>query len=405
MSEVKNNVLSKDNETETKQPFFKRKWVRRTYFIVVHLFAIAGAAIIGAWGVYQLGLTNNSGTIDKNYRYLMDVAEMNALAKADTSAQARQKMELEQYVKMAAFGRFYPENARLMLQTLRYCDNPAVVSQMIAAANIYTEKNEQYNEYIEKVQKAINSVKQKQSPNVIPWMATEEWGALKVAILKDKHLIDSAAKMTGVDPRLIVGCLVGEQMRLFNSKREMYKQYLGPVKVLSVQSQFSLGVNGIKDFTAMQVEQNLKNPNSEFYMGKSYEHILDFSTADPATERVARLTSYRNHIYSYIYTGCILHQTMKQWQRAGYDISNRPDVLFTLFNVGFSQSVPKPDPKCGGSHITIHDRVYTFGAIGFDFFFSGELSKDFPLHEKYFISDDVINNKKKTEMVDNNISI
>ena len=338
MSEVKNNVLSKDNETETKQPFFKRKWVRRTYFIVVHLFAIAGAAIIGAWGVYQLGLTNNSGTIDKNYRYLMDVAEMNALAKADTSAQARQKMELEQYVKMAAFGRFYPENARLMLQTLRYCDNPAVVSQMIAAANIYTEKNEQYNEYIEKVQKAINSVKQKQSPNVIPWMATEEWGALKVAILKDKHLIDSAAKMTGVDPRLIVGCLVGEQMRLFNSKREMYKQYLGPVKVLSVQSQFSLGVNGIKDFTAMQVEQNLKNPNSEFYMGKSYEHILDFSTADPATERVARLTSYRNHIYSYIYTGCILHQTMKQWQRAGYDISNRPDVLFTLFNVGFSQN-------------------------------------------------------------------
>ena len=242
MSEVKNNVLSKDNETETKQPFFKRKWVRRTYFIVVHLFAIAGAAIIGAWGVYQLGLTNNSGTIDKNYRYLMDVAEMNALAKADTSAQARQKMELEQYVKMAAFGRFYPENARLMLQTLRYCDNPAVVSQMSAAANIYTEKNEQYNEYIEKVQKAINSVKQKQSPNVIPWMATEEWGALKVAILKDKHLIDSAAKMTGVDPRLIVGCLVGEQMRLFNSKREMYKQYLGPVKVLSVQSQFSLAV-------------------------------------------------------------------------------------------------------------------------------------------------------------------
>ncbi|MBP5758016.1 MAG: hypothetical protein J6W45_01275, partial [Bacteroidales bacterium] len=189
------------------------------------------------------------------------------------------------------------------------------------------------------------------------------------------------------DPRLIVGCLVGEQMRLFNSKREMYKQYLGPVKVLSVQSQFSLGVNGIKDFTAMKVESNLKDPNSEYYMGKEYEHILDFHTGDPTTERVNRLVDYRNHLYSYIYTGCILHQTMKQWQRAGYDISNRPDILFTLFNVGFSQSKPKPDPKCGGSHVTIHDRVYTFGAIGFDFFYSGELTNDFPLHEKHFRSD------------------
>lgn len=391
MNETTNTtgVSKQKPQTSKKTPFFKRKWVRRTYLIVVHLFAIAGAAIIGAWGVYQLGLTNNSGTVDKNSRYLMEVSEMNALAAQDTSAQARQQLELEQYVKMAAFGRFYPENARLMMQALRTCDNPAVVSQMIAAAEIYTEKNEDYKNYLSQVDKTLKSVKQQQNPNVIPWMATEEWGALKVAILKDKVLIDSAARLTGVDPRLIVGCLVGEQMRLFNSKREMYKQYLGPVKVLSVQSQFSLGVNGIKDFTAMKVERNLKDPNSEYYMGKEYEHILDFHTADHTTERVNRLVDYHNHLYSYIYTGCILHQTMMQWKRAGYDISNRPDILFTLFNVGFSQSQPKPDPKCGGSHITIHDKVYTFGAIGFDFFFSGELSDEFPLHDKYFRSETV----------------
>ncbi|MBP5759406.1 MAG: hypothetical protein J6W45_08405, partial [Bacteroidales bacterium] len=153
---------------------------------------------------------------------------------------------------------------------------------------------------------------------------------------------------------------------------------------LSVQSQFSLGVNGIKDFTAMKVERNLKDPNSEYYMGKEYEHILDFHTADHTTERVNRLVDYHNHLYSYIYTGCILHQTMMQWKRAGYDISNRPDILFTLFNVGFSQSQPKPDPRCGGSHINIAGKVYTFGAIGFDFFFSGEMSDAFPLHETYF---------------------
>lgn len=383
-TENKPGVSASETKKTEKTSFFKKKWVRRTYLVLVHLFAIYGAIQIGGLIIFKLGLTNNSGTIDKNSRYLMEVSEMNDLSKSGASAQERIQVDLDQYVKMAVFGRFYPENARLMMQTLRTCDNPAVVSQMIAAAELYTDKNDEYKDYLAQVDKAYKSMKQQQNPNVIPWMATEEWAALKPAILKDKVLIDSAAHITGVDPRLIVGCLVGEQMRLFNSKREIYKTYLAPRAILSVQSQFSLGVNGIKDFTAMKVERNLKDPNSEYYMGKEYEHILDFHTADHTTERVNRLVDYHNHLYSYIYTGCILHQTMMQWKRAGYDISNRPDILFTLFNVGFSQSVPKPDPRCGGSHINIAGKVYTFGAIGFDFFFSGEMSDAFPLHETYF---------------------
>jgi hypothetical protein len=383
-TENKPGVSASETKKTEKKSFFKRKWVRVTYLVLVHLFAIYGAIQIGGLVIFKLGLTNNSGTIDKNSRYLMEVSEMNDLSKSGVSAQERIQVDLDQYVKMAVFGRFYPENARLMMQTLRTCDNPAVVSQMIAAAELYTDKNDEYKDYLAQVDKAYKSIKQQQNPNVIPWMATEEWAALKPAILKDKVLIDSAAHITGVDPRLIVGCLVGEQMRLFNSKREIYKTYLAPRAILSVQSQFSLGVNGIKDFTAMKVERNLKDPNSEYYMGKEYEHILDFHTADHTTERVNRLVDYHNHLYSYIYTGCILHQTMMQWKRAGYDISNRPDILFTLFNVGFSQSQPKPDPRCGGSHINIAGKVYTFGAIGFDFFFSGEMSDAFPLHETYF---------------------
>ena len=69
---------------------------------------------------------------------------------------------------------------------------------------------------------------------------------------------------------------------------------------------------------------------------------------------------------------------------AGYDISDRPDILFTLFNVGFSQSVPKPNPVAGGSHINVGDRSYTFGAIGFDFYYSGELADAFPFQRQHF---------------------
>lgn len=385
---------NKQNRVE-KVPFYKRKNVRIAYLVTVHLFAIAGAAIIGAWAIYKLGLTNNRGAIDRNNRYLAEIATLDV----PSDSLSIQAADADRMIKLAALNKAFPVNGRIIWEASKYCENPAIVDKMIAAAEVYVHDNAEYNALKAELEALVGKTTTIIDTNVVPWMNTPEWEALKVAILKDKELIDSAAMLTGVEPRLIVGCLVGEQIRLFNSKREMYKKYLGLVKVLSVQSQFSLGVNGIKEFTAIEVERNLKNDTSDFYMGEEYENLLDFSTAEPDTERVARLVDYRNHLYSYIYTGCILHQTMLQWRRAGYDISDRPDLLFTLFNVGFSQSVPKADPKCGGSHITVADKIYTFGAIGFDFYYSGELAEEFPLHEVRFRGDKV----KKT-VVDNDPS-
>jgi len=365
---------------------------RKVFDVLLVLFALAGAAIIGAWGLYQLGVTNNRGAVDKNYRYLMSVSEMEELKGAKmTQAQIDEQWAL-QYGRLAALARFYPENARLIMRAAQFSGDPMVVNRMVAAAQIYMEENDSIDALADRIGALLASTPQQQRQNLIPWMAEPAWPALKEAILRDSALINEAGRLTGVEPRMIVGCLIGEQIRLFNSKREMFKKYLGPVKVLSVQSQFSYGVNGIKDFTAEAVEQHLQDPSSEFYMGKAYEHLLDFETDDHATERYNRLVDYRNHLYSYIYTGCILHQTMLQWRRAGYDISDRPDVLFTLFNVGFSQSVPKPDPVPGGSHIEVGDRMYTFGGIGFDFYYSGELADAFPFHQQRFTQ----NNKPLT---------
>ncbi len=372
---------------------FKQRPVwRKVFDVLLVLFALAGAAIIGAWGLYQLGVTNNRGAVDKNYRYLMSVSEMEELKGAKmTQAQIDEQWAL-QYGRLAALARFYPENARLIMRAAQYSGDPMVVNRMVAAAQIYMEENDSIDALADRIGALLASTPQQQRQNLIPWMAEPAWPALKEAILRDSALINEAGRLTGVEPRMIVGCLIGEQIRLFNSKREMFKKYLGPVKVLSVQSQFSYGVNGIKDFTAEAVEQHLQDPSSEFYMGKAYEHLLDFETDDHATERYNRLVDYRNHLYSYIYTGCILHQTMLQWRRAGYDISDRPDVLFTLFNVGFSQSVPKPNPVPGGSHIEVGDRMYTFGGIGFDFYYSGELADAFPFRQQRFTQ----NNKPLT---------
>ena len=368
----------------------RRSAGRKAFDIIVGLFALAGFAIIGAWAFYQLGFTKNRGAVDKNYRYMLSVDEMKALQDSTFTDQQYHERWMRQYAKLAAFSKFYPINAQLITQAAQFSHDPMQVDRMIAACSMYIDDMTEYNQLLQQVNKLLDSYPQQEAVNVIPWMVGPEWAALKDAIVRDKALIDEVGRLTGVEPRLIVGCLIGEQIRLFNTKRETLKQYLGPVKVLSVQSQFSYGVNGIKISTAKAIEEHLKDPTSPFYMGKRYEHLLDYTVEGQAQEdeRYNRLVDYRNHLYSYLYTACILHQTKMQWERAGYDISDRPDILFTLFNVGFAQSVPKPDPVCGGSHIKIQDRVYTFGAIGFDFYYSGELAEDFPYWRQRFIPGD-----------------
>jgi len=366
----------------------KAPLIRRLFNVLVYLFAAAGFIIIGAWAFYKLGFTKNKGAVDENYRYLMSVSEMKEMRNSDLTPQQRNALWLDQYLKLAVFGKFYPENARLILDAAEQSDNPLVVDRMLAAASLYADSSDSYLQLLQQMQRLFDAQPQHDHATVIPWMATPEWEMLRASIVRDSALIIKAGHLSGVEPRLIAACLVGEQIRLFNSNREVVKKYLGPVKMLSVQSQFSYGVNGIKEFTAIAVEQHLKDSTSEFYMGRRYENILDFNTENHEMERYNRLVDYRNHLYSYLYTGCILHQTMLQWKRAGYDISDRPDILCTLFNVGFSQSHPHGEPRCGGSHIRVDGQLYTFGAIGFDFYYSGDLANVFPFWEERFIPDD-----------------
>ena len=380
--------VSNNQEKKSLWEVWRMLKVRTKIFqIFTFLFALAGMAIISAWGVYQLGLTNNKGGVDENNRYLADYQKEKGL----TDSAKIFDDNMKSYLQLVALSRFYPTNAHLIMDAAQYNERADGISRMLYAADMYLQEGDtaaRYQELVKKLNEDYNKCGGfSDQNNLIPWMNEAAWPALKAAIVKDKAVIEEAARLTGVEPRLIVGCLVGEQIRLFNSKREVYKQYLGPVKVLSVQSQFSFGVNGIKDFTAQQVERNLKDTASVFYMGKAYEHVLDFNTADHQSERFRRLTDYHNHLYSYIYTGCILHQTMLQWKRAGYDISDRPDILFTLFNLGFQASKPGPSPRCGGSRIEVNGRVYTFGVIGNDFYFSGEMAEDFPLHEHLFANE------------------
>ena len=214
--------------------------------------------------------------------------------------------------------------------------------------------------------------------NSSEWASSEEWQILRQAIIMDEAAINKAASATQIEPRLIVAQLVPEQLRLFHDNREIFKQILAPLKILGNQSQFSWGIVGIKRETAIAVEEHLKSPLSPFYLGKEYENLLDFTSKDIGSERFARITDENDHYYSYLYAALYLKQIMKQWQNAGFDISNRPDILSTLYNIGFNNSYPNADPHSGGAIIEIGGKSHSFGSLATEFYYSDELRDYFP---------------------------
>jgi hypothetical protein len=215
-------------------------------------------------------------------------------------------------------------------------------------------------------------------PSRPTWSSTREWQVFKEAVSKEKDPILNAAKAADVDARIIVGLLVAEQLRLFYSERELFKQVFAPLKILGNQSQFSWGVMGIKQDTAIAIENHLKNSVSPFYPGKKYEHLLDFATANPDNERFERLTDEKNHYYSYLYSALHIKQLEEQWERAGFPIKNRPEILGTLFNIGFANSKPNPNPQPGGAEIEIGNEKYSFGSLVASFYYSTEILSEFP---------------------------
>jgi len=210
------------------------------------------------------------------------------------------------------------------------------------------------------------------------WVSTPEWKTLAYATTVDAPAINKAASQTDISARLIVAQLVAEQLRLYNTDREVYKQVFEPLQILGVQSQFSWGVMGLKQDTAIAIEQNLVTSTSTWYLGKNFEHALDFKTADHDTERFNRLTDQHDHFYSYLYTGLYLKQIMTQWKNADFDISARPEILSTLYNIGFAHSQPNANPQSGGAAIDVGGATYSFGDLAAQFYYSNELLSEFP---------------------------
>lgn len=211
------------------------------------------------------------------------------------------------------------------------------------------------------------------------WNKTVEWETLRVAFTKDAPVVNEVAQQVGISPRMLVATVFPEQVRYFTANRESFKKYFEPLKILSSLSKFSLGVSGIKEETANQIEQYAGDPTSPFYPGAQAAVLITYPQgASHDTELYNRLTDAHNHYYSYLYTALFIKEIENQWAAAGFDVSQKPEVVVTLFNIGFKESLPHATPVVAGASITLAQHTYVYGELGTLFFNSNELRDVFP---------------------------
>jgi hypothetical protein len=372
------------------------------YKVGLHIFAVIGFVLVVGFFAVRLHLTDVDGAIDANSNRFQANAQAKVLgveiqnnANNTTSLndldfhikQLSKKKEIKakNYCLIDVIGQYSPQTASKIVEVYQQTDADILAAKMILAARLRIEEKNGGSMFancdLGEIQINDDEIAKKylgsQGESLFPWMHNEQWEIIKQAIVKEKDIIEKAANVSEVEPRLVVACAIVEQVRLFNSNRELFKKFFEPLKILSNANKISLGIMGIKENTAVQIEEHLKNPDSPYYLGPSLEHVLDYENGSDDNKRYERLTE-NSHYYSYLYGALYLKQFETQWGKAGYNIKFRPEIMGTLFNVGFPQSKPKPNPEVGGSKIDVQGTKYTFGSLAYEFYYSGELIDAFP---------------------------
>lgn len=394
----------KDNDhqeiTTTPKRSSWKKIFKYSYFTSVHILAGISIFLIFTALAVKFKWTNDKGDVDINNRYFEEIA--NKYGKdLKTDSLTILKDEYIMFQKLGVIAKYYPQNAKIITEAYQKSGDVYVALRMIDALGILMKNNQSYQHQIASIS-AKDKVK---TVSVYAWSNYKVWKDFCKAVATDKHAIDSVSRLTGVESRIIVMCLVGEQLRMFNSGREKFKQYVMPFGRLIMPTNRGYGVTGILEHTALRIEANLFNKNNPFYPGDYFTQCVNVNDSFPQVindtisahkhKTIQRLIKGGDHYYSYLYTAFLMRQYQAHWEKAGFDLSNRPEILGTLFNLGFHKSKPKNNPEVGGSTFNIGGKDYTFGGLCFEFYYSGELQDLFPITGEGFVPVHVLEKKNK----------
>lgn len=338
---------------------------------VVYLFALVGVVFLLVFLAMQFGLLNVRGSADSRDDYFFTEQVADSVGQSE---------KLETVCAIHVLGQFAPLTALNIESVLQKTGNIDLVSKMLIVAGNRFGSNGKYMNAQRTCQSVDSSIHNNRIPQTAyTWADSAEWAVMKAAFIRDQEIIRQAATDARINPRILLGGVIGEQFRFFTNSRESFKQYFEPLKILASLSKFSFGIAGLKPYTVEQIDKHLTDRNSPFYLGKEMESVITYPVGvDHEVERFNRITDTENPYYAYLYVGLYMRQVAAQWNNAGYSIDARPEILATLYNLGFPRSIPKNNPQPGGAEIIVNGETYTFGRLAYEFYYSGELATEFP---------------------------
>lgn len=380
--------------------------MKKIFLILVYIFAVFGFIMALGFFAVKFEWTKVGGQADQNTNVYNDFARKeelllkasqntgpiatstdNLLNDLESQIQTLEQIkntEKENLCKIFVVSQYSDLNAKNLFNVYQKYSDQIILDRMVFAFSL--KKN--MPDFVEQIKICTSTgldedtlaakLQNTKDQNVFVWQNSEHWEIIKQALAKDVEQINEVARLSGVDAREIVSITIVEQLRLYYTQRELFEKFFKPLKILASANKMAWGIMAIKEKTAIQIENNLKDKNSPYYLGEQYEKLLDFKTNNHTQERYTRLTDDKNHFYSYLYGALYLKQIEQQWKAKGFDISQRPEIKATLFNIGFKNSVPKANPAVGGSTINILGQTYSFGSLAHEFYYSGVMEEEFP---------------------------
>jgi hypothetical protein len=176
---------------------------------------------------------------------------------------------------------------------------------------------------------------------LLPTMSQAESPEVTLTKFKGRQsLIEVAANKFSIHPRYLIAIIYVERTLNYDWTDDAWD-----VTLAKVEKNSSIGFAQIKIKTAYFIEQQLQDPTSPFYPGKPYENFLPVSNSPK--ELILKRT---NDSLNILYAAAYLRLMQSRWEKAGFPLDQRPDILGTLYSAGLfnndgTERKPNANPK------------------------------------------------------------
>lgn len=155
----------------------------------------------------------------------------------------------------------------------------------------------------------------------------EKFTSEEKLLLKYKNEIIKAAGQLSISPRIIASIIYAEQKLNVKAGENILDYVFAKSGYNS-----SMGVAQIKINTALWIEEQLNNPESQFYLGSKIQAIINQSRS--RGEIIDKLDNPEINIF---YAACYMAMIIKLWQPV-LDMmdsgNNRAGIIATIYSIG-----------------------------------------------------------------------